>query len=339
MGCSASGGGSYGSSFAAGGASTGSGAAAGGSYPSDGSADEEGGAGGAGATDAATDADANVNDASAIDGRADVSLDADTGPDVTSDAARPDVSVDGGGDASLDARSDANVVEARSEAADVATDRMPSDAPVSSRKSCVERCNADPDCEPTLPIADFECDLATHKCVVCRNDLACVAAASGWIVSCGQTSDCQFVGDVCIDVNGVGKCAFKKETCAGSFPDDIQAREMATGATVTVCGVATSECHDGRCVDRCGSLHSCTPEQGGRVCNEATGKCECTGDNDCSGGVGVSKCNTITKQCECAGNTDCAGIDDFEICVDGKCGCSSVTVCKRDFTGTTLTCE
>jgi hypothetical protein len=53
----------------------------------------------------------------------------------------------------------------------------------------------------------------------------------------------------------------------------------------------------------------------------------------------VSKCNTATKQCECAGNADCIGVEDVDICVDGKCRCSNVSVCKADFTGTTLSCE
>jgi hypothetical protein len=346
IGCSSSGGGAYVPGTVTSGDATGAGGAsgAGGSAGSGGSGDavdagdaETGAAGGEGGdpSDAAREIDASAEGDARADA-ADVSIESDgAGPDVVG---TPDVSVDTGRESSTDARPDVTI-DARSEI-DAPVDRgAQPDSPLSSGKSCVERCNADADCKPLLPTAEYECDLESHRCIVCRNDLACVAAASGWIVGCTQTSDCSFVGDVCVDVNGAGKCAFTKATCAGAFPDDIQAKELVTGATVTVCGVASSECHAGQCVDRCGAMHACTPEQGGRICNGSTGGCECASDNDCSAGVGVSKCNTVTKQCECAGNADCTGVDDVDVCVDGKCRCSSVNVCKRDFMGTTLTCE
>jgi len=335
---------------AAGGQSTsgGSGGAAGSNPDSDASADRGGDAGsGEPSSLDATSADG----AGAADGAPDARIDADVRTDARIDAADvsvmpevgvPDVSVEGASDASRDARPDADgtVNDARRDVADAVVDKgIPPDAPKWAGKSCVDHCNADNDCMPVLPVGDFECDLATHRCVTCRNDLACVAASSGWIIGCTKSSDCVSIGNVCINVNGAGKCAFTVATCGGIFPDDIPAQEFPTGTAVTVCGIASSECHAGRCVDRCSPIHTCTPEQGGSACNESTGRCECNDDNDCAGGVGVSRCNTVTRQCECAGSADCVGVQDVDICVDGKCGCSTVDICKPDFTGTTLSCE
>jgi hypothetical protein len=300
---------------ASGTASAGSGGVSGGSAGSGSDSDASAGRGGGEGPDGGEPSDSVVGDAFGC-----------------SDADAPPEAIDAGdSDGHADARGDAT---------DAAVDRGGvTDAPPWLGKSCVERCNADRDCVPSLPVADFECDLGTRRCVQCRNDLACVATASGWVLACASAGDCMLAGDVCIEVNGLGRCAFTSATCGGIFPDDIAVREFGTATMVTVCGVGSSACRDGRCVDRCGPIHTCTPEQGGRTCNEITGQCECTDDNDCAGGVGVSKCNETTRRCECARNADCEGTDDVDICVDGRCGCSSVSVCTPDFKGTTLSCE
>jgi hypothetical protein len=205
--------------------------------------------------------------------------------------------------------------------------------------TCTEHCNDSSECSPMLPVADFECDLVTHRCVVCRSDASCMAKASGWILACSTANDCGSAGDVCIDVKGAGRCAFTTVACGGIFPDIITAAELGTSRPVDVCGVATSTCENGRCVDRCGPMNTCAPERGGRLCNAMTGRCECSDDAHCSGGVGVSKCNRTTRLCECAGDGDCTGIRNADVCIGGRCGCSNAGVCTPEFNGTSLYCE
>jgi len=90
----------------------------------------------------------------------------------------------------------------------------------------------------------------------------------------------------------------------------------------------------------CKSDQQCTPDRNGSLCNRETGLCECTADADCRG-PGVSRCNLASRRCQCAKNQDCANVPNADTCIDGECGCGSLSSCKaeRTFAGTRYVCE
>ncbi|HEX9296416.1 MAG TPA: hypothetical protein VF881_11285 [Polyangiaceae bacterium] len=314
------------------GGSAGSSAATGGSGGSSG-----GGTGGSTAGSGGSTAGTGGMDASAGSAGADASTDG------RADTASADVRTENASDAAPDTTSD--VQSELSDAAAVA-------------KVCIETCASDGDCVPKA-LSDkfpYSCDTTKHRCVLCKDDIACYAQVSLWSKGCRTKVDCTIFGDVCVNVNGAGRCAYLKgspncELDGGGQLETfwVQTFELDAGSeSVEVCGKKSSTCDlaTGTCFQRC-TTASCASDPAGKVCNDATGKCECGTDSNCSGLSGVSVCNTATKHCECAGNQDCRALDgglmlNADICVAGKCSCSSVTVCTQKFkttTTTTLSCE
>src|SRR5262249_28815735 len=138
--------------------------------------------------------------------------DADSGPSAA-DGESPDHGGDGqtldvsfAGDGAVDASSDGG------------GDATDENAASGLGRDCVEVCVHDVDCctgdAGCLPIpGGHQCDTQTHRCVQCRNDLTCKALASQWfLTSCVTADDCAagllVSGDVCVDVDGSGYCAF-----------------------------------------------------------------------------------------------------------------------------------
>jgi hypothetical protein len=144
-------------------------------------------------------------------------------------------------------------------------------------------------------------------------------------------------------VNGKGFCAFLADDPFNCFdyPVVISLKKFGAdaGGTVDVCVDAVHKCESGRCATAC-TPNECIPDEGGKKCIQATGRCGCDVDADCNGVQGASKCNATTHVCECVSNADCNNTLNADVCVAGKCGCSSGTVCKdQEFLGTTLTCK
>jgi hypothetical protein len=167
------------------------------------------------------------------------------------------------------------------------------------------------------------------------------------LLDCASDTDCfYFPDDVCVNVAGLGKCARlaphpddSASGCQEPSPRAVQLPRLVGGQTVVVCANTSQRCEQGQCVPTCETDAACTPAKNGSICDEG-GACRCVKDDDC-GGPGVSRCNVATGSCECTRDTDCNDLLGADVCVNGRCGCSSVTVCSGQalFDATTLTCE
>jgi hypothetical protein len=156
------------------------------------------------------------------------------------------------------------------------------------------------------------------------HDVTCVAQSTGWAFfdTCTSDADCKLdggplaSGDYCIDVEGVGRCAYDKskpsvaptDPCYGTTGVFV-AKKFGSSATVEVCAEISQTCDTkrGTCRSDCGATNTCTPAQGGKVCNATTKKCECGSNTDCGGSTPT--CNMAIKQCECGSVGDCPGAD------------------------------
>lgn len=222
----------------------------------------------------------------------------------------------------------------------------------SELRRCAEACQSDFDCRIGSSDFGYACNPSTQRCEKpgspCRSHAECLPAASSWLLSCSASSDCfYFADDVCVSVAGSGKCARLAPNGAGGvsgcqppFSDAVLLPELATGRAVLVCANARQHCQQGECVPICKADTDCTPARNGSLCDIASGSCRCVRDGDC-GGPGVSWCNATTGSCECSRDTDCDDVPGSDICVAGRCGCSSVAQCSAQalFDGTSSVCE
>lgn len=219
--------------------------------------------------------------------------------------------------------------------------------------SCGERCKTSQDCRIGVSSQGFECNPVTQRCetlgLPCRAAVECLPAASLWFLACDSDQDCFYFDDeACVSVAGVGRCARRapggtaeSSGCLEPTPDGVRlARFGSPGESVLVCADASRRCERGACVPGCRSDPECTPARNGSSCHVPSGACRCAKDEDC-GGAGVSRCNTGTGSCECASDRDCQDVAGADVCVEGRCGCSSVAACagERLFSGTELVCE
>jgi hypothetical protein len=288
------------------------------------------GAGGSGGTGGTRDASSNV----------DASAGGDTGTVADARDGAPDVSVGGDSQAGADANVEAgrDVAAERGDATSditVSDTSAAADGPDSSGvdamdaeriddagdgatpgpKVCARACAVSGDC-PVVGLDQPLCNTETHHCVTCIHDVACVAKNSQWTVThCASDGDCSTdvfsFGDYCVDVEGVGRCAFDASkigtfVCLGTV-DSYTVKKFATDDMVMVCADASQTCDAARgtCVSPCTT--TCTPAAGGNVCNATTHRCECGSNTDCGGSAPV--CNLAIHQCECGSVSDCPGAD------------------------------
>jgi hypothetical protein len=197
------------------------------------------------------------------------------------------------------------------------SDATSADSATAIAKGCYRTCNSNNDCPRiTGQPQDYLCDTAAHHCVVCLHDITCIAQSSGWVsgASCANDADCTggSLGDYCVDVDGVGRCAFDKTNPSATpgdpcfdLADVITVKKLGSATMVEVCGDLSQTCDTtrGECVTACTANPSCTPIVGGKVCNTTTHKCECGSNTDCGGTRPT--CNTTLKQCECSSTASC----------------------------------
>jgi hypothetical protein len=108
---------------------------------------------------------------------------------------------------------------------------------------------------------------------------------------------------------------------------------------VNVCADNSNRCNP--------ATHLCTPDctvkgctTPGTSCNTTTKVCGCTADTACLPRPGTPTCDIPSGTCVCTSNTDCNAPNvDGDVCVNGKCRCSSLAACIKSFDGTTETCE
>jgi hypothetical protein len=186
-------------------------------------------------------------------------------------------------------------------------------------KVCAEPCTVDDDCARDSGVQKYVCHPTTHRCTTCIDDLICVAARSLWTAkTCTLDFDCineggfSPFGDVCIDVGGVGQCAFLSTSTANctsilntSTFSTFVVKKYGSSDQASVCGKPSRcDADRGSCQNPCTSNTSCTPVRGGKTCNTVVGRCECASDADC--GPGAPTCNLTIKQCECGSASDCS---------------------------------
>jgi hypothetical protein len=230
---------------------------------------------------------------------------ADGGPDSS-----PDVSMgtDGGGDA-------------QDASANDAPDSTTGDGAAAAAKVCYRTCNSTNDC-PSVLLQDYICN-AAHHCVVCSQDITCVAQSSGWATdTCTTDADCTAggplaLGDYCVDVEGIGRCAYDKNKigdaggirCLGNNDVVTVKKFGGDGAVVEVCAETSQKCdaQRGECFGGCNGNGECSAPLGGKICNMTTHRCECGSSTDCGGSTPT--CNTAIKKCECGSVASCPATD------------------------------
>jgi hypothetical protein len=191
------------------------------------------------------------------------------------------------------------------------------DAAATRPKVCAEICAGDGDCARDTGIQPFRCHPATHHCSTCVDDMICVATRSLWTAkTCTDDPTCVNeggfapFGDVCIDIDGTGYCAFLATSTVNCTAflvtySTFSVKKYGSSDMVDVCGrPSRCDADRGSCQNPCTSNTSCTPARGGRTCNTGLGRCECASDVDC--GPGAPTCNLTIKQCECGSQADCS---------------------------------
>ncbi|MEZ4385109.1 MAG: hypothetical protein R3A79_27515 [Nannocystaceae bacterium] len=208
---------------------------------------------------------------------------------------------------------------------------------------CLEACEVDADCEVNGLNIGYDC--VDSRCVrdepECENNGQCVAASSGWLNECSSQGDC--LAAACVDIGGgEGRCAPEPTVltpCALLLLEELLYPPIEGGEDVAVCGRSAAICEeDGSCGFACSNDNQC-PSQSAPSCNEESGACECSADEDCADVPGASVC--LAGSCGCATDADCEGVDNADTCQEnGVCGCSSVDACtdERGFDGTSFVC-
>jgi hypothetical protein len=274
-----------------------------------------------GTSGGSAEASDDAGDAS-VDGAEDTSADVDRSDEVSGDAVRSeDVSADVEA-SEVDAQDEtfADVQDAAfHDDESVEASLQDADAAAARPKICAEHCTADEDCARDTGIQKFRCHPTTHHCATCIDDWICIATRSLWTgKTCTEDSACVNeggfapFGDVCIDVDGTGYCAFlatSTSNCASFLNttnfSTFHAKKYGSDDAVDVCGKPSRcDADRGSCQNPCTSNTSCTPARGGKTCNTGLGRCECASDGDC--GPGAPTCNSTLKQCECGSQADCS---------------------------------
>lgn len=294
---------------------------------------------GEGAKDAAMTSDVSVEDAreaqapeASVDAASDVGIEGSADVSVESAA---DVSAEASADVSAESTTDGEGSAAEDVAVETSADVEPGTDDASSVDAeneagdrdaatpvplnvCRDTCNTNADCTNPLAPKTWSCDMTTHRCTQCYDDLICIANLSKWLnKTCTSDANCNPeasfpFGDYCVDINGTGRCAFDKNNAArcSDKPTAMLLNKYGSAEKVEVCSNQLTRCdlRRGICNNKCTDSVGCTASRGGRVCNQALGRCECNSNTDCVGGD-MPTCNLMTKQCECGSGTDCAAFD------------------------------
>ncbi len=211
--------------------------------------------------------------------------------------------------------------------------------PAGELLTCKIGCTTNDDCAPETE--GRHCDETLNRCVECITHDDCIPAASLWVTVCTGDADCvdDLFGTICVDIGGSGRCAAAPDPdpevgCA--FPGLVSVPYPRFGITpeelVDACATQSGRCSsENLCFTGCtDSEDFCTfgSPGNGDTCNPTTGLCECASDDECT--QGPPHCNPVTHRCdECASVDDCAGAEGGQdVCRDGRCGCSSLTVCS-----------
>lgn len=217
--------------------------------------------------------------------------------------------------------------------------------PAATVKSCGNQCEIDADCN--IPdVIGQKCDQVSHRCydsteATCQTNDDCIPGGSFWSVPCATDAECaDDDSESCVAVAGVGWCAVLAVAgeCAMGEAKDLP-RQGAQGES-KVC-VAYDRCQAGVCRYNCADPLFGSPCEGagdGDSCNAVTGMCECTLGTECNSGV----CGGDKQCAECTTNEECseAGpLSGWDVCVNGKCGCSSTSVCPDQTAAATPVCE
>jgi len=214
-------------------------------------------------------------------------------------------------------------------------------APAATALSCVYSCTIDDDCTINAEDTSHKCNPITKLCedplAVCETHADCLAGLTPWFGGCTTATEC-LDGETCVGFKGGGYCAALPDADFGCFPNVTVTMPLFDGgADVQVCGSADARCVAGACAYGC-SFSGC-PGGGGDTCNDATGLCECAAASECDSGVcgADGHCQQCVVDDDCAPTAAATGLD---VCVDGKCSCSSVTACLAPpFDNATAVCE
>jgi hypothetical protein len=219
--------------------------------------------------------------------------------------------------------------------------------PSATATACSYGCVDDGDCDVAQ---DIFCDTNLGRCkqpnLGCETHADCVPFASAWSPgTCTADDDCPnfFFGDVCVKLQGVGRCAitpYPDCSAFGGVPTVLE--HFSPTEDITVCVNSSGRCENNTCFLGCTDTPDfCTDGSTGfgPVCDSVSGRCGgCTDDDECDG-AGVSHCNLATGFCECAGAGDCVGLPGRDACVNGACGCSGTSVCTALASPAATFCE
>ncbi len=211
--------------------------------------------------------------------------------------------------------------------------------PPAGALSCGFSCEVDGDCVlASSNDTTYRCNSTTHRCedrtAACETHTECPAIF--WTAGCTINDDCG-AGEACVAFRGTGFCAPVPVDGCGS---DIQLTlPLVDGGTAqAVCGSGDSRCISGACQIGCAFFFGCAGP--GEVCDETSGVCSCATGPDCDSGVCT---DGHCAPAPCATSDDCTADADqtgLDVCVEGKCGCSSAPTCvDPGFAGVTKVCE
>lgn len=243
---------------------------------------------------------------------------------VDADGSNGDVAdADGGLDAA-DSSLDATGQDGLGDALDVVVpDGGDAFHPVTAWR-CREPCTEVDDCtHPEQSVCEE--GLCQSNSYACVNDFDCYLILNGWIGTeenaCEKDSDCKS-GSVCIDYEGHGFCTWEYVNDDDCWLFEIELRSYENGDFVKVC-VIRGFCMDPffsenekrnyqLCRLACPQLDGYSPSE--PVCNELTGRYECT-DESCPG-----KC--LDGICRCTSDSHCPDAYHPK-CVAGICSCTA----------------
>lgn len=199
--------------------------------------------------------------------------------------------------------------------------------------ACAYECDDAYDCDPFVYVY---CDPIQHRCrnygSGCATHDDCALSNDFHLEVCVEDSDCDVAGDLCVVLQGEGRCARPPASTGCPVGEPVAVRHFSRLEDIVVCGTGSARCENGACVEGCTIQPDyCTVYRGlGPVCDPVSGRCGgCRDDDDCTG-WDVSHCNRLTGFCECAGDADCAARPDGRnTCVDGACSCSGPEACAN----------
>jgi hypothetical protein len=210
-------------------------------------------------------------------------------------------------------------------------------------EACTYPCTTNNDCAVLPDDASRQCDPFIHQCRTpqvddgCATDADCIPQGN-FLAPCASEQDCNVDLEACVTYRGGGFCALLADPqtgCDPAFGTTHTVDNFGAAGTSDVCIDATADiCVAGSCKFSC-NFFPCADG----TCNEANGLCECQSGAECANGT----CGADHHCAECQTSDDCAASASgtgLDICVDGKCGCSSAASCVNPgFQGAPPVCQ